>query len=90
LEFSKSVWTFPPESAKKVGHPAPFPVELPYRCIQLFTFKDEVILDPFCGVGTSAIASIRTRRHYICLDNDSDYVEKANKRVNEYLTKVYG
>jgi hypothetical protein len=46
LEFTKSVWVFPPESAKKVGHPAPFPIELPYRCIQLYTFKGEVILDP--------------------------------------------
>ncbi|MHA1360667.1 MAG: DNA-methyltransferase, partial [Candidatus Helarchaeota archaeon] len=54
LEYTKSIWSISPESAKKVGHPAPFPVELPYRCIQLYTFKGEVILDPFCGVGTTA------------------------------------
>ncbi len=85
LEFTKSIWTFLPESAKKVGHPAPFPIELPYRCIQLYTFKDEVILDPFCGVGTTAIAAIKTGRHYICLDNKAEYVDMANQRVARAL-----
>ena len=51
LEFTKSVWGFPSESAKKVGHPAPFPVELPYRLIQLYTFSNEIVLDPFMGSG---------------------------------------
>lgn len=87
LEFTKSIWTFLPESASKVGHPAPFPVELPYRCIQLYTFKDEVVLDPFCGVGTTAIAAIQTGRHFICLDIDSEYAEKARKRVQQYLAQ---
>ena len=87
LEFTKSVWTFPPESAKAVGHPAPFPVELPYRCIQLYTFKGEVILDPFCGVATTAIAALKTGRHFICLDNNPEYVEKARNRIREFLTR---
>jgi len=85
LEFTKSNWTFLPESANKVGHPAPFPVELPYRCIQLYTFKGEVVLDPFCGVGTTAVAAARLGRHFVCLDNDVEYVEKARERVKEYL-----
>lgn len=84
LEFTKSVWAFPPESSTRVGHPAPFPVELPYRCIQLYTFKDEVVLDPFCGVGTTAIAAIMTGRHFICLDVDPEYVRKARRRIREY------
>lgn len=88
LEFTKSIWTFQPESAKKVGHPAPFPVELPYRCIQLYTFKHEVILDPFCGVGTTAIAAIKTNRHFVCLDNNTEYVEKAKKRIGAYLAQT--
>lgn len=88
LEFTKSIWRFLPESAKKVGHPAPFPVELPYRCIQLYTFKDEVVLDPFCGVGSTAIASIRTGRHFICLDIDEEYVELAKERINAELERV--
>ena len=88
LELTKSIWKFQPESSKKVGHPAPFPVELPYRCIQLYNFKDEVVLDPFCGVGTTAIAAIMTGRHYICLDIDPKYVEKAQKRIKEYKAQT--
>jgi len=85
LRFTKSIWTFPPESARQVGHPAPFPVELPYRCIQLYTFKGEVVLDPLAGVATTAIAALKTGRHYICLDNNLEYVEKAKRRISEYL-----
>lgn len=81
LELTKSVWSFQPESAEKVGHPAPFPVELPYRCIQLYTFKDEVVLDPFCGVGATCFAAIRAGRHFIGIDNNKDYVEKAKDRI---------
>jgi len=88
LEFTKSVWEFPAESAKRVGHPAPFPVELPYRCIQLYTFKDEVVLDPFCGVGTTCVAAIKANRHFIGLDNYPEYIEKANKRIKKYLTQT--
>jgi len=88
LEFTKSVWSFQPESAKKVGHPAPFPIELPYRCIQLYTFKGEVVLDPFCGVGATPIAAMKTGRHFIGIDIDPEYVEKARKRVIEYIAQV--
>jgi len=87
LEFTKSIWKFPPESATKVGHPAPFPIELPYRCIQLYTFKGEVVLDPFCGVGTTAIAALQTGRHFICLDINPEYVELAKKRIHDYLAQ---
>jgi len=85
LEFTKSVWEFAPESAKKVGHPAPFPLELPYRCIQLYTYKKEIILDPFCGVGTSCIAAIKANRNYIGYDVNQKYVISAKKRINDYL-----
>ena len=88
LEYTKSVWEFQPESSKKVGHPAPFPVELPYRCIQLYTFKDEVVLDPFCGVGTTAIAAIKVDRHFICLDVDPEYVRKANRRIKKFRSQT--
>ena len=88
LEFTKSVWEFPPESAEKVGHPAPFPIELPYRCIQLYTFKGEVVLDPFCGVGSTAIAAIKSGRHFICIDINPEYVKKARMRINKYLAQT--
>jgi len=88
LEFTKSIWNFQPESSKKVGHPAPFPVELPYRCIQLYTFRDEVVLDPFCGVGTTAVAAVKTDRHFVCLDIDPEYVRRADMRVKEYSAQT--
>jgi DNA modification methylase len=81
LEFTKSVWTFPAESAARVGHPAPFPVELPYRLIQLYSFRDEVILDPFMGSGQTAIAACKAGRHYIGYEINPEYVSLANARI---------
>lgn len=85
LEFTKSVWTFPAVSAKQVGHPAPFPVELPYRCIQLYTFEGEVVLDPFMGSGQTAIASIKANRYYVGYDIDEEYVKLAKRRIQEFI-----
>ncbi|MBT9170600.1 MAG: Modification methylase DpnIIB [Actinobacteria bacterium] len=67
-----------------MGHPAPFPVELPYRLIQLYTFEGEVILDPFVGSGQAAIAAIKTRRRYIGYDIKEDYVKLAERRIKEF------
>lgn len=86
LEFTKSVWTFPAESAKKVGHPAVFPIELPYRLIQLYTFEGDVILDPFMGSGQTAIAAIKTNRHYVGYDIDEEYIKLASRRIKEFET----
>jgi DNA modification methylase len=88
LELTKSVWTFPAESAQKVGHPAPFPVELPHRLIQLYTFRDEVVLDPFCGSGSTCIAAIKAGRHYIGYDTQEEYVELAQRRIGEYKEQL--
>ncbi|MFH1381753.1 MAG: site-specific DNA-methyltransferase, partial [Chloroflexota bacterium] len=84
LEYTKSVWTFPAESARKIGHPAPFPVELPERLIKLYTFKDDVVLDPFCGSGSAFIAAIRAGRHYIGYDTEEEYVHLSERRIREY------
>ena len=81
LEFSKSVWSFPAEPAKKVGHPAPFPVELPRRLIQLYTFENEVVLDPFMGSGQTALAALLTGRHFAGFEIDPTYVELAERRI---------
>ena len=83
LEFTKSVWKFPAERANKVGHPAPFPIELPYRLIQLYTFEKEVILDPFNGSGSTCLAAMKTNRNYIAYDIDADYCKLAEKRITE-------
>jgi site-specific DNA-methyltransferase (adenine-specific) len=88
LEFTKSIWTFPTESAKRVRHPAPFPVELPYRLIQLYTFEGDVILDPFMGSGTTAVASLRTNRYFIGYDNEKEYVSIANRRIHNELNEI--
>jgi site-specific DNA-methyltransferase (adenine-specific) len=87
LEFTKSVWTFSAVSAKEVGHPAPFPIELPYRLIQLYTYESEVVLDPFMGSGQTAIAAIKAGRHYIGYDIEEEYVKLAEKRIREFLIK---
>jgi site-specific DNA-methyltransferase (adenine-specific) len=83
LKYTKSIWSFPAESARKIGHPAPFPIELPYRLIQLYTFKGDIVLDPFCGSGTTCIAALRSGRHFIGFDNSEEYVELARKRIKE-------
>jgi site-specific DNA-methyltransferase (adenine-specific) len=84
LEFTKSVWTFAAEPATKVGHPAPFPVELPYRLIQLYTFEGEIVLDPFMGSGQTAIAAVKTRRHYVGYDINEEYTRLAERRIKEF------
>src|SRR5271157_4749844 len=83
LEFTKSVWLFGAESARKIGHPAPFPIELPYRLIQLYTFKDEVVLDPFMGSGQTALAALKAGRHYVGYETNAEYLELAQKRISE-------
>ena len=88
MEWTKSVWTMNTESAKKVGHPAPFPVELPYRLIQLYTFKDDVILDPFIGSGSTAIAALNASRHYIGYEIDPDYVKLAEERIAPFKNQM--
>jgi len=88
LEFTKSVWQFPAEPATKVGHPAPFPVELPYRLIQLYTFEGEVVLDPFIGSGTTALAALKTRRIFVGYDVNPEYVALANQRLRPFLAQL--
>lgn len=81
MEATLDVWRIRPERASKVGHPAPFPVELPRRCIELFTFKGDVVLDPFMGSGSTALGARRTGRHYIGYDMDPEYVALARRRL---------
>lgn len=81
LEFTKSVWTFGPESARRAGHPAPFPVELPHRLIQLYTYSGDVVLDPFMGTGATAAAALADGRGYVGYDTSEEYVALAEKRL---------
>ena len=82
INWTKSIWTFPAVNAKKIGHPAPFPVELPHRLINLYSYEGDVILDPFCGSGTTCIAAIQNNRNYIGYDIKKDYIDLAKRRIS--------
>ncbi len=88
MEWTKSIWTMNAVSAKRIGHPAPFPEELPYRLIQLFSFKTDIILDPFIGSGTTAIAALKSDRFYVGYDNSVQYVKLAENRIAKYTDQL--
>ncbi|GAB4522770.1 MAG: site-specific DNA-methyltransferase [Anaerolineales bacterium] len=81
LEWTKSVWTMPPESARKIGHPAPFPVELPYRLLQLYTYRGDVVLDPFMGSGSTALAALQAERAFVGYEISPEYAALARQRI---------
>ena len=83
MALTLDVWQIPTESARRVGHPAPFPVELPERLIELYTFQDDLVLDPFMGSGSTLVAASRTKRRYVGYDLDPGYVELARARVED-------
>jgi site-specific DNA-methyltransferase (adenine-specific) len=81
MDATLDLWELAPESATRVGHPAPFPVELPQRLIDLYTYEGDVVLDPFMGSGSTAVAAVRTGRHYLGYDMDEAYAKAARARV---------
>ena len=82
IQWTKSIWTFPAVNAKKIGHPAPFPIELPHRLINLYSYEGDVVLDPFIGSGTTATAAIQNKRNFIGYDIKKEYIELAQKRIS--------
>jgi DNA modification methylase len=83
MENTLDVWEIPAESATRVGHPAPFPIELPARLIELYTYRGDLVLDPFAGSGTSAVAAVRAGRHFAGYDLDESYIQLAEARVGQ-------
>ncbi len=81
VDVTRDVWEIDTESATKVGHPAPFPVELPRRLIELYTYEGDIVLDPMSGSGTTMVAAEQTGRVGLGFDTDHDYVELANERI---------
>lgn len=81
MAWTLDTWSIRPESAKRVGHPAPFPVELPRRLIELYTYKGDVVLDPFMGAGSTAVAAVETGRHYVGYETEAEYVALAERRI---------
>ena len=84
VEWTNGLWSFSGERSSLVGHPAPFPIELPKRCIKLFSYKNDIILDPFMGSGTTLVASKILQRRSIGIDVSREYCELAFKRLLKY------
>lgn len=88
MEWTKSIWTMNAESARRIGHPAPFPEELPYRLIQLYSFKGDIILDPFMGSGTTALSALKSERSFVGYDISKEYISLAERRLNSYVAQT--
>ncbi|MBQ9253750.1 MAG: site-specific DNA-methyltransferase [Bacteroidales bacterium] len=86
--WTQGVWTFNGESKKRIGHPAPFPIELPYRCIKLFSYQNDVVFDPFSGSGTTLLASYLTNRKGVGLEIDEQYCELAKNRLTKEISNI--
>lgn len=91
LAWTLDRWEIRPESATKVRHPAPFPIELPRRLIELYTYRNDVVLDPFMGSGTTAIAAKSCDRYFVGYDTEPDYVAISKTRLaeNEVVTQIF-
>lgn len=85
IEWTNGLWTFNGESRKRVGHPAPFPLELPKRCIKLFSYVGDLVLDPFAGSGTTLLAAIMHNRRALGIEIEPAYCELSKQRIHEYL-----
>jgi site-specific DNA-methyltransferase (adenine-specific) len=81
MESTLSIWNIPPESAKRIGHPAPFPVELAARVIRLYSYVNDVVLDPFNGSGSTCVAAAQLGRHYVGFDTSEEYCALAERRL---------
>ena len=88
MEWTKSVWNIQTESAKKIGHPAPFPEELPFRLMQLYSFEKDIILDPFMGSGTTALVSLKNNRKFVGYEINKKYVKIAKQRLANLQTSL--
>ena len=88
LRDTLDVWDIRPESAKRVGHPAPFPVELPQRLIDLYTYRRDLVMDPFMGSGTTAVAALLAGRYYVGFETEPEYVTLADQRIAKVLEEL--
>ena len=83
MDWTNGLWAFGGESKKRIGHPAPFPVELPMRCIKMFSFVGDTVLDPFMGSGTTLVAAVMNNRIGVGIDIDAEYCELARRRADK-------
>ena len=83
MESTLSIWNINPARAKKIGHPAPFPIQLPQKFINLYTYKNDLILDPFLGSGTTAVAAKLLERNFVGYEIEKEYIEIAKNRIKK-------
>jgi site-specific DNA-methyltransferase (adenine-specific) len=88
MEATLSIWHLPAESARRIGHPAPFPTALPRRFIELYTFRGDVVLDPFMGSGSTAVAAIESGRRWVGYDTQAEYAKLTRRRARQALAAV--
>lgn len=89
IEWTKSIWNMNTESARKIGHPAPFPEELPFRLMQLYSFENDIVLDPFMGSGTTAVVGLKNSRRFVGYEINEDYVKIANERISSLQPSLF-
>lgn len=90
LECTLDTWFIPAESARKIGHPAPYPTELARKLIEMYSFENDIVLDPYLGSGTTAVAALATGRRFIGYETEADYVRLAEDRVRDLLESLKG
>ncbi len=90
IEWTNGLWTFSGESKKRIGHPAPFPLELPKRCIKLFSYVGDAVLDPFLGSGTTVIAACKLGRRSIGVEIDEKYYQMSIERISKECATLKG
>jgi len=81
LYYTKDIWDLPVRANK--DHPAPFPIELPKNCILSTTDENDIVLDPYMGIGTTAAACKELKRKYLGIELKQEYIDMAEKRINK-------
>jgi site-specific DNA-methyltransferase (adenine-specific) len=88
MKYTRSVWSFGTESRKKIGHPAPFPKELPTRLIKFYSYRGNIVLDMFAGSGTVGVVAKQLGRNFILIDNSLEYCKLALDRIRKEVPKT--
>jgi len=88
-QWTMSMWSIVPETKKRAGHPAPFPEELAKRVIKIYTYRDDLVLDPFSGTGTTACMAAAHKRRFIGIDNCEEYVDYSASRIKKFVVDIF-
>jgi site-specific DNA-methyltransferase (adenine-specific) len=89
IDWTIANWTFNAETSKDINHPVPFPEELPYRCMKMFSYQRDLILDPFMGSGTTGLVAKKLKRNFIGIELDKDYYNFACNRIRPNVKQMF-